>query len=125
MNQRGEGNYIAAGHVTKVIERFLAGQKTHLDNLWDACSEMEKAVLYALAESEETLQGGVTQFALREKISRLSENDISGTLARLVKRGLVESSPAPEPGANPVFSHTILLFSKWVYRNAPKDPAWQ
>jgi GAF domain-containing protein len=125
MNQRGEGNYIAAGHVTKVVERFLAEQKTHLDNLWADCSAMEKAVLYTLAESEETLKGGLTQFALLEKLARLGENDLSATLARLVKRELVESLPAPEPGANPVFVHTILLFSKWVCRNAPGDPSWQ
>ena len=117
MNRRGEGNYIAIGHVNKAIEKLLAEQNMHLNNLWDDCSKNEKAILFVLAESDELMKKGVTQFGLGEKLADLNENDITNTLTKLVKRELVESLNPYERGATPVFVHKILLFSRWIYRN--------
>jgi hypothetical protein len=117
MNRRGEGNFISLGDVTNIIQRFISGR--NLDALWERCTPVDKDILYALAKSRESRQIGMTQAELIEILNEHSENEIADSLPRLVKRTLLEK--ARRPTGEIEFTHTILLFSKWLDANAPME----
>jgi GAF domain-containing protein len=115
MNHRGEGNYINKGHVTKIIQELVSKRETYLNTLWEGCPSLEKAVLYCLAEATHVHKSGLEKHELAEQLPTYSEVQISDTLARLIKRGLLEMTEAEK------YTHTILLFSLWIHRNVPAE----
>jgi GAF domain-containing protein len=115
MNHRGEGNYINKSHVSKIIQKLVMEGVTYLDTLWEGCLNLEKATLYCLAEATHVHKSCLKKHELAEQLPTYSEVQISDTLARLIKRGLVEMT---EDGK---FTHTILLFSLWIHKNVPAE----
>jgi GAF domain-containing protein len=115
MNRRGDGNFIALGHVNNIIQYFV--EKHDLDALWERCSEVDKVILYKLAESTEKRQRGMSQLELSKALNAFSEDQIVASLTRLIKRALVEKSADPSGGVE--FIHAIRLFSRWLVENAP------
>ena len=114
MNERGEGNYIGKGHVSKIIQ-LVSERETHLNALWDGCQDLEKAILHHLADAYQLRKSDVSKDELLEHFVSFDEVQISDTLARLIKRGLVESQ------VNGRFMHTILLLSVWICHNVRAD----
>jgi len=115
MNRRGDGNFIALGHVNNIIQHFV--EKHDLDALWERCTEEDKVVLYRIAEFNEKHQCGITQFELVEALGDISGDEIAGSLTRLIKRALVEKSETPSGKVE--FIHAIRLFSLWLAVNGP------
>lgn len=115
MNRRGDGNFIALGHVTNIIQRFVP--KHNLDSLWERCNRVDKAILYWLAESTEKYQRKMTQFELTQALTAFSDEEIATSLSRLIKRTLVEKSI--NASGNVEFTHVIRLFSRWLAENPP------
>jgi GAF domain-containing protein len=116
MNKRGEAHFISLGHVTDIIQRFLSGSEYRLDALWDNCTLIDKAILLKLARREEKQHKGMSQLELAETLNIYPSDDINNSLLRLSKRYLVEKSKSGTE-----FSHTILLFSRWLSANNPGD----
>ena len=110
MNRRGEGNFIALGHVAKTIRRFISERE--LDSLWERCNRVDKSILLSLAHSDEGSGPGMTQLQLAAILNQYSEEEISGSLARLVKRTLLEKSASSSGEVR--YAHTIPLFSQWL-----------
>jgi GAF domain-containing protein len=115
MNRRGDWNFIAQGHVTNIIQRFIS--ERNLDSLWERCTPVDKAILLALAKSNEKRQHGMTHLELSKALKALSKEEIAISLARLVKRTLVEKKALASGGVE--YTHTILLFSHWLVVIAP------
>lgn len=113
MNRRGDGNFVAKGHVDNIIERFI--QEGNLEPLLERCTKSDKAILFALAEAGQKHEHGMTQFELSELLSGSSDEEVAASLARLLKRALIEKS-APRQG-QVEFSHTITLLSRWMVAN--------
>ena len=117
MNRRGDGNYIALGHVTNTIQRFTSDSDYKLDSLWERCTPLDKAILLALAGSNEKHQHGMTQLELVQALKTVSTEEIAASLVRLIKRTLVEEFCPASGGVE--YTHTILLFSHWLAVSAP------
>lgn len=115
MNRRGEGNFIALGHVNNIIHKTVS--KRDLNSLWERCSDADKAILYALAEADHKSHQGMSQAELASKLKSFPANEIAASLNRLIKRTLVEK--CVRAAGEVEFIHTIPLFSLWLSRNAP------
>ncbi len=115
MNDRGEGNYIAKGHVSKIINEFVCKRETYLNMLWDHCKDLEKAILYHLAEANRSSKSDMSKYELLELLDSFTEDQVTESLTSLTKRGLVESKQ------NGRVTHTILLLSLWIYKNIPAE----
>ena len=112
MNRRGDGNYIALGHVSNTIQRFTSDSDYKLDSLWARCVPVDKDILITLAQSNKERQQGMTQRELLEALEKYSSEEIAGSLLRLIKRTLVEKSVAATGEVE--YTHSILLFSYWL-----------
>jgi len=110
MNRRGEGNFIALGHVSNAIRQFISERE--LDSLWERYNHVDKAILMSLAQSNENLSPGMTQLQLANTLNQYSEEEISGSLVRLVKRTLLEKSVGSSGEVR--YAHAIPLFSQWL-----------
>jgi hypothetical protein len=110
MNRRGDGNYIAVGHVTNAIQRFIS--QHNLDSLWERCTLLDKAILIALAQPNENVHAGMAQVELVGALDKYSEEEISSSLHRLIKRTLLEESLSASGELR--YCHTILLFARWL-----------
>ena len=119
MNKRGEGNFISKGHVQKMIEKFSRQRAGYLNELWQNFTEANQAIMFMLAESQVAHGKGFSQYKLSEHLSAFNEIQISDTLTHLIKRGLVEKTPAIQSNSEPEFTHTILLFARWIQCNIP------
>jgi hypothetical protein len=115
MNRRGEGNYINKGHASKIIQELVSKGVTYLDTLWEGCPSLEKAVLYCLAEATHFQKNGLEKKELAEQLPTYSEVQLSDTLGRLIKRGLVEMTKDGK------YTHTILLFALLIYKIVPAE----
>lgn len=114
MNERGEGNYISKGHVSINIQK-VCERETYLNMLWEGCKNLEKAILYQLADASYSQMSGMSRYELLEQLTSCTDVQVSDTLARLIKRGLIEIN---EDGR---FTHTILLLSLWISKNVPAE----
>jgi hypothetical protein len=112
MNRRGDGNYIALGHVSNTIQRFTSDSDYKLDSLWERCVPIDKDILITLARSNKERQQGMTQRELLEALGKYLSEEVTGSLVRLIKRTLVEKSNAASGEIQ--YSHSILLFSHWL-----------
>ncbi len=113
MNRRGDGNFVSLGHVNNVIERFV--REGNLELLLNGCTKVDQAILFALAEANHKHGRGMTQLELHAMLQAFSEPEITTSLARLVKRSLVDKSPSQKAGV--AFNHTILLLAEWMVAN--------
>ena len=117
MNRRGDGNFIAHGHVENIIQRFIAVR--NLDALWERCTALDRSILVALAKTYERRQYGMSRAELAGMFPDCPEAELEDSLARLIKRTLLEKSARASGESE--YTHTILLFSKWLDANAPGD----
>lgn len=111
MNRRGEGNYIALGHVTNAVH-FISDTEYKLESLLERCKPVDKAILVALAQTNKAQQRGMTQQGLLEKLKNYSTEEINASLLRLIKRTLIEKSKMPSGEIE--YIHTMRLFSHWL-----------
>ncbi len=122
MNARGVGNHIGVDLVRYIALKFVSMKNTHLNDLWqNNTNDIEKAILYHLAILGEREKHGLTAFEISEALNNFPPEQISTTLSRLIKRGLIEKAQPSEAGASPVLTHTISLFSSWILHNLPPE----
>ncbi len=115
MNKRGDGNYIAKGHVGNVIQKIICERHFFLNNLWNECHKHEKAILYLLAIENHSKQNKMSTSDLVAQLTSFTEMEVWDTIKRLSKRRLIERDNECK------YSHTIMLFSLWIYKNFPEE----
>lgn len=115
MNKRGDGNFIVKGHVTNIIQKIVFDRHFFLNNLWNDCQDQEKAVLFHLAKATHSKQHKMSTAELQQQLTSFTEGEVLDTINRLRKRKLIEKNEDSK------YSHTIKLFSLWIYKNLPDE----